>query len=101
MAASMAAVLLSSGTKGKRYVLPNAEVMIHQVMGGAEGQASDIAISAKHILRTKDNLNKILSKNTGKPVDQVEKDSDRDNYMTADEAKKYGLIDEVVKPKAR
>jgi ATP-dependent Clp protease protease subunit len=101
MAASMAAVLLSSGAKGKRFVLPNAEVMIHQVMGGAEGQASDIAISAKHILRTKDNLNRILSKNTGKPVDQVEKDSDRDNYMTADEAKKYGLIDEVMKPKNR
>ena len=96
MAASMAAVLLSSGAKGKRFALPNAEVMIHQVMGGAEGQASDIAISAKHILRTKENLNKILSKNSGKPVDQVEKDSDRDNYMTADEAKKYGLIDEVL-----
>ena len=101
MAASMAAVLLSSGAKGKRFALPNAEVMIHQVMGGAEGQASDIAISAKHILRTKENLNKILSKNSGKPVDQVEKDSDRDNYMTADEAKKYGLIDEVMKPKNR
>ena len=101
MAASAAAVLLSSGTKGKRYALPNAEVMIHQVMGGAEGQASDIAISAKHILRIKENLNKILSKNTGKPIDQVEKDSDRDNYMTADEAKKYGLVDEVMKPKNR
>ncbi len=101
MAASMAAVLLSSGTKGKRFALPNAEVMIHQVMGGAEGQASDIAISAKHILRTKDNLNKILAKNTGKPADQVEKDSDRDNYMTADESKKYGLVDEVLKPKGR
>lgn len=100
IAASMAAVLLSSGTKGKRLALPNAEVMIHQVMGGAEGQASDIAISAKHILRTKDNLNRILSKNTGKHIDQVEKDSDRDNYMTADESKKYGLIDEVLKPKA-
>lgn len=101
MAASMAAVLLSSGAKGKRFALPNAEVMIHQVMGGAEGQASDIAISAKHILRTKDNLNKILAKNTGKPADQVEKDSDRDNYMTADESKKYGLVDEVLKPKGR
>ena len=101
IAASMAAVLLSSGAKGKRFALPNAEVMIHQVMGGAEGQASDIAISAKHILRTKDNLNKILSKNTGKSIDQVEKDSDRDNYMTADESKKYGLIDEVMKPKGR
>jgi ATP-dependent Clp protease protease subunit len=101
MAASMAAVLLSSGSKGKRFALPNAEVMIHQVMGGAEGQASDIAISAKHILRTKENLNRILAKNTGKPIDQVEKDSDRDNYMSADEAKKYGLIDEVMKPKNR
>lgn len=99
MAASMAAVLLSSGAKGKRFVLPNAEVMIHQVMGGAEGQASDIAISAKHILRTKENLNKIIAKNTGKSADQVEKDSDRDNYMTADEAKKYGLVDEVMKSK--
>lgn len=101
MAASMAAVILSSGAKGKRFALPNAEVMIHQVMGGAEGQASDIAISAKHILRTKETLNKILSKNSGKPVTQVEKDSDRDNYMTADEAKKYGLVDDVLKPKNR
>lgn len=100
MAASMAAVLLSSGAKGKRLALPNAEVMIHQVMGGAEGQASDIAISAKHILRTKENLNKILAKNTGKSATEVEKDSDRDNYMTADESKKYGLVDEVLKPKA-
>lgn len=99
MAASAAAIILSSGAKGKRFALPNAEVMIHQVMGGAEGQASDIAISAKHILRTKENINKILSKNTGRPMAEVEKDSDRDNYMTADEAKKYGLIDEVLKPK--
>ncbi len=99
IAASMAAVLLSSGAKGKRLALPNAEVMIHQVMGGVEGQASDIAISAKHILRTKDNLNRILAKNTGKNIDQVEKDSDRDNYMSADESKKYGLVDEVLKPK--
>lgn len=101
LAASAAAVLLSSGTKGKRYALPNAEVMIHQVMGGAEGQASDIAISAKHILRIKENLNKILSKNTGKSIEQVEKDSDRDYYMTSEEAKKYGLVDEVLKPKTR
>jgi ATP-dependent Clp protease protease subunit len=101
MAASAAAVLLSSGTKGKRFALPNAEVMIHQVMGGAEGQASDIAITARHILRTKENLNKILAKNTGQSVAQVEKDSDRDNYMTAEESKKYGLIDEVMKPKGR
>ncbi len=96
IAASAAAVLLSSGAKGKRFCLPNSEVMIHQVMGGAEGQASDIAIVAKHILRTKENLNKILSKNTGKPITQVEKDSDRDYYMSADEAKRYGIIDEIV-----
>lgn len=96
IAASAAAVLLSSGAKGKRFCLPNSEVMIHQVMGGAEGQASDIAIVAKHILRTKENLNKILAKNTGKPITQVEKDSDRDYYMTADEAKKYGIIDEII-----
>ncbi len=96
IAASAAAVLLSSGAKGKRFCLPNSEVMIHQVMGGAEGQASDIAIVAKHILRTKENLNKILAKNTGKPFAQVEKDSDRDYYMSADEAKKYGIVDEIV-----
>ncbi len=101
LAASAAAVILSSGTKGKRFVLPNAEVMIHQVMGGAEGQASDIAISAKHILRIKENLNKILAKNTGKTYEQVEKDSDRDYYMTSDEAKRYGLVDEVMKPKGK
>ncbi len=101
IAASAAAIILSSGTKGKRFALPNAEVMIHQVMGGAEGQASDIAISAKHILRTKENLNKILAKNTGKPITQVEKDSDRDYYMIAEEAKKYGLIDDVLKQKNR
>ena len=101
IAASMGALLLSAGTKGKRFSLPNSEVMIHQVMGGAEGQASDIAINAKHILRTKDTLNKILAKNTGQTVTQVEKDSDRDYYMTADEAKKYGIIDEIVsKPKS-
>lgn len=100
IAASAAAVLLSSGAKGKRFVLPNSEVMIHQVMGGAEGQASDIAIVAKHILRTKENLNKILAKNTGKSVQQIEKDSDRDYYMTSDEAKKYGIIDDIInKPK--
>jgi ATP-dependent Clp protease, protease subunit len=101
IAASAAAVLLSSGTKGKRFILPNAEVMIHQVMGGAEGQASDIAIRAKHIARTKDTLNKILAKNTGKTSAEIEKDSDRDNFMTAEEAKKYGLVDEILKPKTR
>jgi ATP-dependent Clp protease, protease subunit len=96
IAASMGALLLSAGEKGKRFALPNSEVMIHQVMGGAEGQASDIAINAKHILRTKDTLNKILAKNTGQTVAQVEKDSDRDYYMTADEAKKYGIVDGIV-----
>jgi ATP-dependent Clp protease protease subunit len=99
LAASAAAVLLSSGAKGKRFALPNAEVMIHQVMGGAEGQASDIAIRAKHILRIKEKLNKILSKNTGKSAEQVEKDSDRDYYMTAEEAKKYGIIDDIIHAK--
>lgn len=96
VAASMGAFLLAGGTKGKRFALPNSEVMIHQVMGGAEGQASDIAIAAQNILRTKETLNKILAKNTGKPMAQVEKDSDRNNWMTADEAKKYGLVDEVI-----
>lgn len=101
IAASMGALILSSGKKGKRFILPNSEVMIHQVMGGTEGQASDIAISAKHILRTKDNLNRILAQNTNKKVDQVEKDSDRDYWMTSDEAKKYGIVDEIIsKPKA-
>ena len=96
IAASAAAVLLSSGQKGKRFCLPNSEVMIHQVMGGTEGQASDIAIAAKHILRTKENLNKILAKNTGKTPAIIEKDSDRDYYMTAEEAKKYGIVDEII-----
>ena len=100
IAASAAAVLLASGAKGKRFCLPNSEVMIHQVMGGTEGQASDIAIAAKHILRTKENLNKILAASTGKTVAQIEKDSDRDYYMSADEAKKYGLVDHIMmKPK--
>lgn len=96
VAASMGSLLLSSGTKGKRFALPNAEIMIHQVLGGTEGQASDIEIQAKHILRIKENLNKILAKNTGKSPAQVEKDADRDNWMTSDEAKKYGLIDETI-----
>ncbi len=95
-AASMGAVLLSAGAKGKRYVLPNSEVMIHQVLGGAEGQASDIEIAARHIIKVKDNLIKILSKNSGKSLAQVEKDMDRDNWMSADEAKKYGIIDDVL-----
>jgi ATP-dependent Clp protease protease subunit len=96
IAASMGALILSCGQKGKRFSLPNSEVMIHQVMGGTEGQASDIAINAKHILRTKDTLNKILASNTNKKVDQVEKDSDRDYWMTSDEAKKYGIVDDII-----
>lgn len=99
IAASMGAFLLSAGAKGKRFILPNAEVMIHQPLGGAEGQASDIAISAKHILKIRENLNKMLAKNTGKPLAQIEKDTDRDFFMSADEAKKYGLVDEIYKPK--
>ena len=96
LAASAAAVILSSGAKGKRLCLPNSEVMIHQVMGGAEGQASDIEIVAKHILKTKAKLNDILAKNTGKKSAEIEKDSDRDNYMSAEEAKKYGLVDAII-----
>ncbi len=96
IAASMGAVILSSGQKGKRYILPNAEVMIHQPLGGVEGQASDIAITAKHILYTREKLYKILSENTGKTLAQVEKDGDRDYWMTADEAKKYGIVDKVL-----
>ncbi len=100
IAASAAAVILSAGKQGKRYSLPNSEIMIHQVMGGVEGQATDIAIAAKHILRTKENLNKILAKNSGKTPDQVEKDAERDYWMTADEAKKYGIIDEIYKSRS-
>lgn len=96
MAASMAAVLLASGEKGKRLILPNGEVMIHQVMGGAQGQASDIEINAKHILRTKERLNNILAKHTGQGVKKVEKDADRDYYMTAEEARDYGIVDQIV-----
>lgn len=96
MAASMASILLASGKKDKRFALPNSEIMIHQVMGGTEGQASDIKIHAEHILKTKEKLNKILSLHTGQPVEKIEKDSDRDNYMSADEAKKYGLIDAII-----
>ena len=95
MAASMAAFLLSSGEKGKRYALPSSEIMIHQPLGGAQGQASDIAIQAEHILKIKKNLNEILAKNTGKPCEEVEKDTDRDNYLSAEEALEYGLIDKI------
>ncbi len=96
MAASMGAVLLAAGAKKKRYVLPNAEVMIHQVMGGAEGQATDIKIKAEHILRIKDKLNGILSKHTGQPVKKIDTDTDRDNFMSAEEAVKYGLVDKII-----
>lgn len=96
MAASMGAFLLSGGTKGKRYALPNAEVMIHQPSGGARGQATEIQIVAENILRTKKKLNEILAANTGQPYEVIERDTDRDNYMTAEEALKYGLIDRVI-----
>ena len=98
MAASGAAIVLSAGKKGKRFILPNAEVMIHQPLDGVEGQASDIAITAKHILKTRDNLNKILAKNSGKSIAQIEKDVKRDFFMDAEEAKKYDVIDEIVTP---
>mgnify|MGYP002537575524 CR=1 FL=1 len=102
MAASMGAFLLASGTKGKRFALPNAEIMIHQPLiaggqgGGLSGQATDIKIHADHILRTRDTLNSILAKNTGKPIDVIAKDTDRDNFMSAEEAAEYGLIDKVI-----
>ena len=95
MAASMAAFLLSSGEKGKRFALPSSEIMIHQPLGGAQGQASDIKIQAEHILSLKKRLNEILAKNTGKPYEQIEIDTDRDNYLTAEEALSYGLIDRI------
>ena len=96
MAASMGAFLLSSGAKGKRYALPNAEVMIHQPLGGMQGQASDIKIHADHILRTRQRLNEILAKNTGKPLEIIERDTDRDNFLSAIEACEYGLVDKVI-----
>jgi ATP-dependent Clp protease protease subunit len=99
IAASGAALVLSAGTKGKRIALPNSEIMIHQPLGGAEGQASDIEISAKHILKTRSILNKILAKNTGQTLAKIEKDVDRDFFMDAEEAKKYGLIDQVTSVK--
>jgi ATP-dependent Clp protease protease subunit len=95
-AASMGAVLLAAGTKGKRYALPNSNVMIHQILGGAEGQATDVEIRVKYMLKLKQRLNGILSKHTGKSIEQVEKDTDRDNFMSPDEAKAYGLVDHVV-----
>jgi ATP-dependent Clp protease protease subunit len=99
LAASAAAILLAAGEKGKRFVLPNSEILIHQVMGGVEGQATEIEISAKHILKVKERLNRILSKHTGQPLEKIEKDTDRDFFMDAEEAKKYGIIDEIIKRK--
>ncbi len=96
LAASAAALLLSAGKKGKRFCLPNAEVMIHQPLGGVQGQATEIEITAKQILKIRENINKILAKNTGQPLSKVEKDVDRDYYLTAEEAKRYGLIDKVL-----
>ena len=96
LAASMGAFLLSSGTKGKRFALPNSEIMIHQPSGGAQGQATEIEIVAKHILRTKQKLNKILSENTGKPIEQIAIDTERDNFMSAEEALDYGLVDKIL-----
>lgn len=97
MAASMGAFLLAGGAKGKRFALPNAEIMIHQPSGGTQGQATDIKINAEHILRIRENLNKLLAENTGKPIETIEQDTERDNWLTADEAKEYGLIDAVIK----
>lgn len=97
LAASMGSIILSQGAKGKRSILPNAEVMIHQPWGGAQGQASDIEITARHILKTRETLNKMLAKATGKPLSQIEKDTDRDFFMTAEESKKYGIIDNILK----
>jgi ATP-dependent Clp protease protease subunit len=96
IAASMGAVILSAGEKGKRFILPNAEVMIHQPLGGVEGQASDIAITAKHILKIREKLNALLAKNTGRPLSQIEKDVERDFFMDAEEAKKYGIVDKML-----
>ncbi|KUO95538.1 ATP-dependent Clp endopeptidase proteolytic subunit ClpP [Ferroacidibacillus organovorans] len=98
LAASMGAILLTAGAKGKRSALPNSEVMIHQPLGGRQGQASDIAIAAKHILKTRDRLNQILADTTGQPLEQVERDTDRDNFMSAEDALAYGLIDRILKP---
>lgn len=99
MAASMGATLLAAGAKGKRYALPNAEILLHQVLGGAQGQATEIEIVAKQILKTKEKMNKILAKHTGKTLKDITNDTDRDFYLTADDAKKYGVVDEVIKEK--
>ena len=97
MAASMGAVLLSAGKKGKRFALPNSEILLHQVMGGAEGQATEVEIAARHIVKIKDRINQILAKHTGQPVPRIEQDTDRDFFMTSNEAKDYGLIDEIIR----
>ena len=100
MAASMGSFLLTAGAKGKRFALPNAEIMIHQPLGGAQGQATEIEIAARHILKTRERLNKILSERTGQPIEVIERDTDRDNFMTAEDAKAYGLIDEIMENSA-
>lgn len=97
LAASAAALLLAAGKKGKRIILPNGEVLVHQVMGGAQGQATDVDIHAKHILKTKNRLNEILAKHTGQPISKVEKDTERDYFMGSEEAKKYGIVDKIIK----
>ncbi len=101
MAASMGSFLLAAGAKGKRFALPNAEVMIHQPLGGAQGQATEIEIAANHILKTREKLNRILSERTGQSIERIQKDTDRDNFLTAEEAKEYGLIDEVMVPETK
>ncbi|HCY9318214.1 TPA: ATP-dependent Clp endopeptidase proteolytic subunit ClpP [Staphylococcus aureus] len=101
MAASMGSFLLAAGAKGKRFALPNAEVMIHQPLGGAQGQATEIEIAANHILKTREKLNRILSERAGQSIEKIQKDTDRDNFLTAEEAKEYGLIDEVMVPETK
>ena len=101
MAASMGAFLLSSGARGKRFALPNSEIMIHQPLGGMQGQASDIKIHADHIIRTREKLNEILAKNTGRPMEEIIRDTDRDNFLSADEAMAYGLIDKVIEKRCQ
>ena len=101
MAASMGSFLLAAGAKGKRYGLPNAEVMIHQPLGGAQGQATEIEIAANHILKTREKLNRILAERTGQSIEKIQQDTDRDNFLTAEEAKEYGLIDEVMEPESK
>ena len=100
LAASMGAVILAAGTKGKRFALPNADILLHQVMGGVEGQATEVEITARHILKIKDRLNQILAKHTNQSISKIDKDTDRDYYMSAEEAKSYGLIDEIIKNKS-